>query len=69
MALRLGSLRDALEAAGAPTEKAAKATEEAAGHENRLAKVEGDPALLEWMVAANIALMLLVLVNQFGMLG
>ena len=53
MALQFGSLRDALEAAGAPT----------------LAKVEGDPALLEWMVATNIALMLLVLVNQFGMLG
>jgi hypothetical protein len=65
MPLQLGALRDALEAAGASTVKAAKA----AGYENRLAKVEGDLALLKWMVATNIALTLLILGKQFGMLG
>ena len=67
MPLQLGALRDALEAAGAPTDMAA--AEEAAGYENRLAKVEGDLALLKWMVATNIALTLLVLGKQFGLLG
>ena len=65
MPLQFGALRDALEAAGAPTDKAAKA----AGYENRLAKVEGDLTLLKGMVATNIALTLLVLGKQFGMLG
>jgi len=67
MPLQLGALRDALEAAGASTDMAA--AEEAAGYENCLAKVEGDLALLKWMVATNIALTLLVLGKQFGMLG
>jgi hypothetical protein len=66
MALQLGALRDALESAGAPTDKAA---EEAAGYENRLAKVESDLTLLKWMVATDIALTPLVLGKQFGMLG
>jgi hypothetical protein len=66
MAVQLGALRDALEASSTPTDKAA---EEAAGHENRLAKVESDLLLPKWMVATNIALTLLVSGKQFGMLG
>ncbi len=69
MALQLGALRDAFEAAGAPTDKAVKAAEGAAGYENRLAKVESDLTLLNWMVATDIALTLLVFGKQFGMLG
>jgi hypothetical protein len=69
MAVQLGALRDALEASSTPTDKAAKAAEEAAGHENRLAKVESDLLLPKWMVATNIALTLLVSGKQFGMLG
>jgi hypothetical protein len=65
MPLQFGALRDALEAAGAPTDKAANA----AGYENRLAKVEDDLTLLKWMVATNVALALLVFGKQFGMLG
>ncbi|MBN8874016.1 MAG: hypothetical protein J0H67_14360 [Rhodospirillales bacterium] len=61
MALQLGALRDALEAAGAPADKAQKAAEEAAGYENRLAGVESSLGLLKWMVGFNIALTAAVL--------
>lgn len=61
MALMLGSLRDALVAAGAPDDKASKAAEEVAGYENRLAKIETDVALLKWMVGTNVVITLGVL--------
>jgi hypothetical protein len=61
MALMLGSLRDALVDAGASADKADKAAEEAAGYENRLAKIETDVALLKWMGGVNIALTVVVL--------
>ncbi len=38
MVLQLGALRDALAEAGASPDSARKATEEAAGYENRVAK-------------------------------
>jgi hypothetical protein len=56
MALMLGSLRDALVAAGAPEDKATKAAEEVAGYESELADVKSDLRLIKWMVATNIAL-------------
>lgn len=40
MALQLGALREALAEAGASPEKAAKASEELAGYENRLSSIE-----------------------------
>lgn len=51
MALQLGSLREALIEAGASSAKADEASEEVAGYENRLAKIESDLGLLKWMVA------------------
>ena len=61
MTLQLGALRDALLEAGATPEKAAKAAEEAAAYENRLAKIETDLTVLKWMVGTNLALTLIVL--------
>lgn len=77
MALQLGALRDALEAAqGVTPEMARKAAEEVANYEDRLnalrldlADVKSDVKLLKWMVGTNVALTLLVLGKQFGMLG
>jgi hypothetical protein len=50
MALQLGALRDALISAGAPPDKADKASEELAGYDNRLAKIETRIAVLAWMI-------------------
>jgi hypothetical protein len=77
MALQLGALRDALEAAqGMTPEMARKAAEEVAAHQDRLSTsrpdlvdVKSDLMLLKWMVGTNVALTLLVLGKQFGMLG
>jgi hypothetical protein len=44
-----------------PEDVARKAAEEAAGYENRLAKIESDLALLKWMVGVNTALTLGIL--------
>jgi hypothetical protein len=74
IALQLGALREALEDAGARPEKAARAAEELASHDNRFAginqefeKVRGDINLLRWMVGANLALTLIVLGSLFTM--
>jgi hypothetical protein len=56
MALQLGALRDALISAGADAGKAAKAAEELAGYENRLAGIETRLAVLTWMVGSHIAI-------------
>ncbi len=61
MALQLGALRDALIEAGASAEKAAKAAEEIAGYENRLAKIEGTLSLHSWMLSFNLAMTLAIL--------
>jgi hypothetical protein len=65
MSLRLGALQDALLNAGAQPELAQRAAEEAAGYENRLAKIENDLAVLRWMVGTNVVLTLLVLGRVF----
>lgn len=65
MALMLGNLHDALQAAGASPELARKAAEEVAGYENRLAKVEPKLDVVQWMVGANIGLTLIVLGKTF----
>ena len=56
MALILESLYDALKAAGASEEQARAAARDAAGHHNRLNRMERDLALLKWMVGAAIAI-------------
>ncbi len=60
MAVMLGNLYDALKSAGADDDKARKAAEELAAYEPRFSKLEGDVALLKWMVGFNIALTLFV---------
>jgi len=66
MALQLGALRDALIEAGASAEKAAKAAEEIAGYENRLAKIEGLLSLHSWMLSFNLAMTLAILWRVFA---
>jgi len=54
MTVMLAELYDALKDAGAPEDKARKAAEAVAAHENRFAKIEADLLLLKWMVGAVI---------------
>jgi hypothetical protein len=56
MALQLGALRDALISAGAPPDKADKASEELAGYENRPASIETRLSVLSWMIVSHIAI-------------
>jgi hypothetical protein len=58
MALQLGALRDALISAGADAGKAAKAAEELAGYENRLAGIDTRLTLLTWMIGGVGALVI-----------
>jgi hypothetical protein len=60
MALQLGALREALIEAGASPEKAAKAAEELAGYENRLAAVETRLVLLTWMIGGLYAVLIVL---------
>jgi hypothetical protein len=52
MTVMLAELYDALKDAGAPEDKARKAAEAVAAHENRFARIEADLLLLKWMVGA-----------------
>ena len=65
MALMMRQLYQALRAAGAPDEEAAKAAEEVAGYENRLASLETRLAVLQWMIGFNIALSVAIAVKLF----
>jgi hypothetical protein len=62
MALQLGSLRDALIAAGATSTIASSA----AAYDSRLAATDTRLAVLTWMAGANIALAFLVLGSVFA---
>jgi hypothetical protein len=50
MAIMMAELYSALKEAGASEDRAVKAASEAAGYENRLAKIESDLLLLKWML-------------------
>ncbi len=65
MALRLGALEDAFLAANVPPEKAAKAAEELANYESRLASVDTRLSLLSWMVTFNLALSVAIMFRVF----
>jgi hypothetical protein len=80
MALQLGALRDALEAAGAAPEAARKAAEEVAQFQSDIAglrtelktgfaEVNGEIKVLRWMITFVIGLVVLVLGKQFGVVG
>ena len=56
MALRMGSLYDALVAAHVPEEQARKAAEEVADYNERIGRIERDLTVLKWMVGTNIML-------------
>ena len=56
LALMLSKTYDAIEAAGAPDEKAREAAEGIAGFEDRSTGIESDLKLLEWMLGLNLAL-------------
>ena len=60
MALQLGALREALVEAGASEEKAAKASEELAGYDSRLALIETRLVLLTWMVGGVYAVVIVL---------
>ena len=66
MALRLGALEDAFLAANVPSDKAAKAAEELAGYESRLASVDTRLTLLSWMVGLTLALSVAILFRVFS---
>jgi hypothetical protein len=65
LALQLGALREALIEAGASPEKAAKAAEEVAEYESRLAEMAADIRLLKWMVGFNLALTVAIVGRLF----
>jgi hypothetical protein len=80
MALQLGALRDALEAAGANPDAARKAAEEVALFQSDIsglrtemktgfAEVQGDMKLLRWMITFNLGLTVIVLGKLFGVVG
>jgi hypothetical protein len=54
MALRMGSLYDALITAHVPEEQARKAAEEVADYNERIGRIERDLTVLKWMVGTNI---------------
>ena len=56
-------LNEALLSAGAPADKALAAAEEVASYENRLAGIEATQRLYSWMLGANVALTLAVLIR------
>jgi hypothetical protein len=56
---------DALREAGATEERSRAAAEAVANYEGRLGGVEADLVLLKWMVGANVAMTIAVLVRLF----
>lgn len=75
MALQLGALREALIEGGTSPEKAAKAAEEVASYENRLAGLETKVSVLMVMVAGLYAIgapalwLVLKIASKVGALG
>ena len=55
MAIMLSKTYEALKAAGAPDDKAREAAEEIAAYDNRLANIEADVRLLNWMMGLVLA--------------
>ena len=65
MSVMLSKTHDALKAAGASEEQARAAAEEIAAYENRVISVESDLRLLKWMVGANFAVSIAILLRVF----
>ena len=65
MATMISEVYDAFVAAGAPEDKARKAAEALANHENRFTRVDAELLVLKWMVGFVIALDIAILVRVF----
>lgn len=61
----ISEVYDAFIAAGAPEDKARKAAEALADHENRFTKIDAELVILKWMVGFAIALNVAILVRLF----
>jgi hypothetical protein len=65
MSLMISEVYDALVSAGAPEDKARKAAEALTVHENRFSKIEGELAVLKWMVGFALALLAAIALKLF----
>ncbi len=65
MAIMMAKLYDALRAGNVPDDKARAAAEEAAGYENRAAKIATDLTLLKWIAGTNLAMTIAILFKTF----
>lgn len=66
MALMMSKLYAALRLAGVPDDSAIPASEEVAGFENRLARVESALNQLKWMIGFNLALSSAIIIKLFA---
>jgi hypothetical protein len=61
MTTMIAELYDALIAAGAPEDKARKASEAMAAHESRFGRIDMELAVIKWMLGFNLAATVAVL--------
>jgi hypothetical protein len=61
----ISEVYDALIAAGAPEDKARKAAEALADHENRFSRIDTELIVLKWMVGFAVALNVAILTRLF----
>ena len=61
----ISEVYDAFIAAGAPEDKARKAAEALADHENRFSRIDGRLTVLKWMVGFAVALNVAILIRLF----
>jgi hypothetical protein len=66
MALMLAKTFAAFKAAGVSDAEATAASEEIAGYENRLARIETDLAVMKWMLAVLIAGVATLVIKAFS---
>jgi phage shock protein A len=65
MTIMMARLYDALRAGNVPDDKARAAAEEAAGYENRAARIDTDLTVLKWMIATNLSMTIAILFKTF----
>ncbi len=66
MALRMGSLYDALLEANVSDDSARKAAEEVADYDQRIGRIERDLTVVKWMIGTMITLQLMTLGGVLG---
>jgi hypothetical protein len=65
MSIMISEVYDAFVSAGAPEEKARRATEALTVYESRFSKLENDMAVIKWMLGFVIALLSAVALKLF----